>query len=77
MRLTTTLAATAALAVASTSAFAGGVSPEIMEAPEVEIMEAPQTSSVKPAYIVLGILAALLIASQLEDDDEPTRIGTD
>jgi hypothetical protein len=33
-------------------------------------MEAPATSSVKPAYIVLGVLAALLIASQLDDDDD-------
>jgi hypothetical protein len=67
MRITTTLAATAALSLASTSPFAGGVSPEIIE--PVEVMEAPATSSVKPAFIVLGVLAALLIASQLGDDE--------
>ena len=73
MRFTTTLTAAAALAVASSSAFAGGVSPAIMEAPEVEVMEAPATSSVKPAYIVLGVLAALLIASQMSDDGGSTE----
>jgi hypothetical protein len=72
MRFTTTLAAAAAIALTSTTAFAGGVAPAMMEAPVEEVMEAPATSSVKPAYIVLGVLAALLIASQLgDDDDEP------
>jgi hypothetical protein len=75
MRITTTLAATAALSLASTSAYAGGVSPEIIE--PVEVMEAPATSSIKPAFIVLGVLAALLIASQLGDDDEETDIPLD
>ena len=73
MRFVTTLTAAAALAMTSTTAFAGGVSPAIMEAPDVEVMPAPATSSVKPAYIVLGVLAALLIASQM-DDDEPRQI---
>ena len=71
MRFTTTLAATAAIALTSTTAFAGGVAPAVMEAPVVEVMEAPAPSSVKPAYIVLGVLAALLIASQLGDEEEP------
>ena len=70
MRFTTTLAAATAIALTSTTAFAGGVAPAVMEAPVVEVMPAPATSSVKPAYIVLGVLAALLIASQMGDDDE-------
>ncbi|SFR33918.1 hypothetical protein SAMN04488005_0571 [Yoonia tamlensis] len=70
MRFITTLAAAAAIALTSTTAFAGGVAPAVMEAPVVEVMEAPATSSVSPAFIVLGVLAALLIASQLEDDDD-------
>ncbi|MCG3269611.1 hypothetical protein [Yoonia sp. I 8.24] len=68
MRFTTTLAAATAIALTSTTAFAGGVAPVIIE--PVEVMEEPATSSVKPAYIVLGVLAALLIASQIDDDDD-------
>ncbi len=68
MRFTTTLAAATAIALTTTTVFAGGVAPVIIE--PVEVMEAPATSSVKPAYIVLGVLAALLIASQLDDEDE-------
>ena len=46
MRITKTLAAAASIAALSTSAFAGGLSPEIMEVPEVmeEPMMAPWTT---------------------------------
>lgn len=66
MRITTTLAAAATLAVVSTSAFAGGVAPVVIE--PVEVMEAPKTSSVSPTYIVFGVVAALLIAAAASED---------
>ena len=71
MRITTTLAAAASIAVLSTSAFAGGMSPEVMEAPVVmeEPMMAPAASSISPTYIVLGVLAALLIAAAVAEND--------
>ena len=74
MRIFTTLAASAAIAAVSTSALAGGLSPEVMEAPVVieEAVAAPAASSISPTWVVLGVLAALLIAANLpEDDDEP------
>ncbi len=72
MRFTTTLAAAAALTVSGFAANAGGLNNEIMEAPVVmeEPMMAPAGSSVSPAIIVLGVLAALLVISQLDSDDE-------
>ncbi|SFR33912.1 hypothetical protein SAMN04488005_0570 [Yoonia tamlensis] len=73
MHLSKALCAAAALALTSTAAFAGGVAPAVMEAPVVEVMEAPATSSVSPAFIVIGVLAALLIASQLTDDDDDAQ----
>jgi hypothetical protein len=69
MRILTTLTAATALAAFTTAATAGGLSPEIMEAPVVAVEPAPAGSSINPAFIVVGVLAALLIASSLEDDD--------
>ena len=65
MRFTTTLAAAAALAVSGVAATAGGMADEVMEAPVVmaEPMAEPAGSSVSSTYIVLGVLAALLIAA--------------
>ena len=65
MRLTTTLAAAAALSVSAVAASAGGMSEEVMEAPVVmaEPMEEPFKSSISPTYVVVGVLAALLIAA--------------
>ncbi|MBQ2261642.1 MAG: hypothetical protein II336_09760 [Loktanella sp.] len=64
MRLTTTLAASAVIAVSAVAANAGSLAPTTMEAPVV-VMEqpAPAGSSINPAFIVVGILAALLIAA--------------
>jgi hypothetical protein len=76
MRLTTTIAAAASIAVLSTSAFAGGLSPEIMETPVVEAAPAPAASSISPTYIVLGVLAALLIAAAVNQDDDETPAET-
>ena len=70
MRLTTTLAAATAIAVSGVAASAGGMS-EPMEAPVVmvEPMEEPSTSSLSPTYVVLGVLAALVIAAAVAESD--------
>ena len=71
MRITKTLATAAAIAALSTSAFAGGMADEVMEAPVVVEEEmAPAGPSISPAIIVVGILAALLLAANLGDDEE-------
>ena len=63
MRLTTTLAAAAVIAVAGSAATAGGLQAEIMEAPVV-VVDAPMaTGSINSGYVVLGLLAALVAAS--------------
>lgn len=64
MRTTTTIAAAASIAVMSTSAFAGGMSEEVMEAPVV--MEEPvaePAGSSTVGLIVLGVLAAALLVA--------------
>lgn len=62
MRLTTTLAAAAVIAVSGVAANAGGLSTPI--APIVEVMTpAAPAGSINSGYIVLGLLAALVAAS--------------
>ena len=69
MRLVSTLAASALL-VSATAASAGGLAPEVMEAPVVVVEEpAPAGSSISGTYVILGILAALLIAAAVQDDE--------
>ena len=63
MRLTTTLAAAAAIAVSGVAANAGGLSTPVDEAPIVEVMKPEPTGSVASGYIILGLLAALVAAS--------------
>jgi hypothetical protein len=64
MRLTTTLAAAAAIAVSGVAANAGGLAPVIPEAPVVIVdTPAPAGGSISSGYIVLGLLAALVAAS--------------
>lgn len=71
MRIITGLIAATSLLVATTAANAGGLSPEIMEAPVVVADEpAPAASSISPTYIILGVLAALLIAAAINADDD-------
>ena len=69
--LKTSLVATTIVALA-TASHAGGLADEIMEAPVVveEPVMAPAASSISPTWVVLGVLAALLIAANLEDDEE-------
>ena len=69
MRLINTLAAATALAVTGFAANAGGLAPEVVEAPVVVVDEpAPAGSSVSSTYIIVGIVAALLIAAAVEAD---------
>ena len=69
MRLTTTLAASAALAVSGFAANAGGLAPEVMEAPVVVVEEEPAGSSINSTFIIVGVLAALLIAAAVNAND--------
>jgi len=62
MRLTTTLAAAAVIAVSGVAANAGGLGDTITE-PTIVMEEVAATSSVNSGYIVLGLLAALVAAS--------------
>ena len=62
MRITTTLAAAAAIAVAGSAATAGGLAPEIME-PVVVVDTPAPAGSINSGYVVLGLLAALVAAS--------------
>lgn len=57
----------AATALCASTAFAGGLSPEITEAAPAE--PAPAAASISPTYIVLGVVALLLIAATIDDDD--------
>jgi hypothetical protein len=70
MRLTTTLAAAAALTISGFAANAGGLAPEVMEAPVVVVEEpAPAGSSINSTYVIVGVLAALLIAAAVNESD--------
>ena len=64
MRLTTTLAAAAVLAVSGVTANAGGLSTPVMTtAPMVEVMTPAPAGSLNSGYIVLGLLVALVAAA--------------
>uniref|UniRef100_UPI004048D0C7 hypothetical protein n=1 Tax=Yoonia sp. TaxID=2212373 RepID=UPI004048D0C7 len=65
MRLTTTLAAAAAIAVSGVAANAGGLAPAVPEMTVAPVMmDAPApTGSINSGYVVLGFLAALVAAS--------------
>ncbi|MEJ8561192.1 hypothetical protein QTO30_08125 [Yoonia sp. GPGPB17] len=68
---TRTMACAAAIALSTTSAFAGGLADAIVETPPMEEAVAPAAGpSIEPTYIVVGILAALLIAAAVNDDDD-------
>ncbi|WP_342068650.1 hypothetical protein [Yoonia algicola] len=58
----------AATALCASTAFAGGLSPEIIESAPAEPAPAA-ASSINPTFIVLGVVALLLIASAGGDDD--------
>ncbi len=63
MRLTTTLAAAAAIAVSGAAANAGGLAPVAVETPVVVVDTPAPAGSINSGYIVLGLLAALVAAS--------------
>ncbi len=67
MRILTTLTCAATIAAFATSSMAGGLAEVVVE-PPVEVEEVPAGSSVSPTFIIVGILAALLIAAAAQDD---------
>lgn len=69
MRILKTLVTVAAISAVSTSAFAGGLSPEIIEAPVMEDTMAA-APSINSGYIVVGVLALLLVGASLGSDEE-------
>ena len=70
MRILTGLVAASALTLSASAVAAGGLAPEVMEAPVVVVEEpAPAGSSISGTYVILGILAALLIAAAVQDDE--------
>lgn len=72
MRLTTTFAAAAALAVSGFAAHAGSVDEPVLEPPVVvePIVEEPAGSSINSTYVIVGVLAALLIAAAVNAEDD-------
>ena len=62
MRLTTTLAAAAAIAVSGVAANAGGLTAPV-EAPMVEVMTPAPAGSMSSGLLLLAFIAALLAAS--------------
>jgi predicted lipoprotein len=71
---TKTTALAAVIAISASSAFAGGLSDQIVESPVMEEAVAAE-SRINPTVVVVGILAALLIAAAVgqEDDEEVQR----
>lgn len=63
MRIAKTLIAAAAIAAAGSAATAGGLAPEVMEAPVVVVDTPAPAGSINSGYVVLGLLAALVAAS--------------
>lgn len=57
----------AAIAVSATTAFAGGMADPI-EPVMMDDAPAPAASSISPTYIVLGVLAALVIAAAAAEE---------
>ena len=60
MRFTTTLVASALLAVSSLSANAGGLSTPVATTPVVEVMAPAPAGSLNSNYVILGLLAVLV-----------------
>ena len=63
MRFTKTLIAAAAISTIGMTATAGGLAPEVMEAPVVVVDTPAPVGSINSGYVVLGLLAALVAAS--------------
>lgn len=71
MRLTTTLAAAAAIAVSGVAANAGGLAAPV-ETPMVEVMTPAPAGSFSSGLILLAIIAAILAASSTSMAAEPS-----
>ncbi|HEV8035458.1 hypothetical protein [Yoonia sp.] len=66
--LTKTTAIAAVIALSASSAFAGGLSDQIVEAPVMEeaVVAEPRINT---TYVVVGVLAALLIAAAVGQEE--------
>ena len=62
------LAAAAALAVSATTATAGGLAPEVVEAPVVVVDAQAPTSSLAGLIVPAILLALIFVAATAEDD---------
>lgn len=67
-----TLACAALIVVSGDLAMAGGLEPAVMTAPVIVPVESvePQGSSINSTVIVVGVLAALLVAAAVNANDE-------
>ena len=70
MRLTTTLAAAAAIAVSGVAANAGGLTAPV-EAPMVEVMTPAPAGSMSSGLLLLALIAALLAVSSSSTTSAP------
>ena len=71
MRFATTLATAAALSVSGFAAQAGSPEPVVIEQPPIVVDEpAPAGSSINSTYLIVGVLAALLIAAAVNANDD-------
>lgn len=64
------LAAAAALAVSATTATAGGLAPEVMEAPVVVVDTPAPTSSLGGLIVPAILLALIAVAATAESDSD-------
>ena len=71
MRLTTTLAAAAAIAVSGVAANAGGLTAPV-EAPMVEVMTPAPAGSMSSGLLLLALIAALLAVSSSSTTSAPS-----
>ena len=63
------IALAVAFTLSASSVFAGGLSPEIIESTDDDVA-AVAGPSINPTYIVIGVIAALLIAAAVSDNDD-------
>lgn len=69
MRFATTLAAAAVLSTVGTATIAGSPAPAPMEPPVVIVDDPePAGTSINATYVIVGVLAALLIAAAANAD---------
>jgi len=78
MKIHNIIAATAVAIVLGNTVSAGGLAPQVMETPKVsnDALAPAPTSSIAPAYVILGVLAALLLANAVGGDDDDDDVSS-